>query len=176
MKMIREYEITYIAKEYLMRKGWAIIAYNPPGSQGTFTIPNPEKDPNYRGQTGSESPDIIAIKNKNNTYYILIVECKPYYNEQDVQKMKNLFSSEKRKELFFKIIYKQCLANEIEFDLNKKIKIILGKAHAGEENSVKEMITFLINSKNEKWNPENFNARENIFEYFDVKEINPFGI
>ena len=174
--MAREYEITYITKEYLMKKGWTIIAYNPPGSQGTFTIPNPDKDPNYRGQTGSESPDIVAIKEKENKYYILIVESKPYYNEQDVKKMKKLFSSEKRKELFLKIIYKQCLANEIKFDLEKESRIIFAKAHGGEENLEDDMITFLIECKNEKWNPENFNAREDIFEYFDVKEINPFGI
>ena len=69
---IREYAITYAVKNYLLSKNWDVIAYNPPGSQGTFTIPNPSKDGGFRGQTGSESPDIIAIKSG----LVMVVECK----------------------------------------------------------------------------------------------------
>jgi hypothetical protein len=176
IKMVREYEVTYVTKEHLMRNGWDIVAYNPPGSQGTFTIPNPNKDPNYRGQTGSESPDIVALKIKDDINYILIVEAKPTHNERDVLKMKKLFLSKARRDLFLKIVSKQCIANNIDFDIIKNSKIIFAKAHGGNENLVEDMITFHIVQKNSDWNPENFNARENIVEYFDVNEFNSFGI
>ena len=172
--MTREYEVTYITKEYLTNLGWKIAAYNPPGSQGTFTIPNPEKKPNFRGQTGSVSPDIVAIKKVENIQLILVVECKPYYNYSDVKKLKILFKNNPRKKLFIKILQKQCIANKISFDLKQKYKIILAKAHFGEEHNFRDLVTFVIKQKNEDWNPEIFNAREDIIGYFDVIEINPF--
>lgn len=172
--MSREYEVTYITKEYLMKNGWTILAYNPPGSQGTFTIPNPEKDPNYRGQTGSESPDIIAFKIEGDKNLLLIVEAKPHYDQSDVEKMKNLFRSSQRLDLFLHILHNQAKANDIQLDLNKESMIIFGKAHFGEINPREDMRTFKISIKNEKWNPENFKANEDVYGYFGVEEIIPF--
>jgi len=89
---IKEYAITYAVKDYLLSLNWDVIAYNPPGSQGTFTIPNPSKDGSYRGQTGSESPDVIAVK-KN---VVLVVECKPSFDLDDAQKLKRLSDDPKK--------------------------------------------------------------------------------
>ena len=164
--MIREYEVTYLTKEYLMKHNWTILAYNPPGSQGTFTIPNPEKDPTYRGQTGSESPDIIAFKVIENENVIFVIESKPQYHEGDVEKMKNLFKSVLRRKLFLLIINNQAKANDVIIDLSKPTKIIFGKAHFGDAHPRTDMVTFKISIKNKKWNPENFRANENVFDYF----------
>lgn len=174
--MVREYEITYITKEYLLKEGWFVIAYNPPGSQGTFTIPNPLKDPSYRGQTGSESPDIVAIKKevKNKKNKILIIESKPFYNQKDVDKMKRLFKNKERVKIFLTILEKQCNANGFEVDFNFKNEICFGKAHSGEKHLRDNIATFLIELKKEDWNPESFNAREDILQYFNIEVFNLF--
>ncbi len=171
--MIREFDITYITKEYLINNKWEIIAYNPPGSQGTFTIPNPNKDSYYRGQTGSESPDIVALSSENDLTIILIVESKPDYNKEDISKMKNMFLNLEREKLFIEIVLRQCEANNISFNLNK-YKIIYAKAHAGEKHLRNDMITYHVTSKNVDWNPDNFRANDEISQYLSVEEFNPF--
>ncbi len=104
-----EYLVTYAVKEWLITNKWDILAYNPPGSQGTFTIPNPNKDPNFRGQTGSESPDIVATKEG----IILVVEAKTGHSKSDETKIENLFADSTKMEIFQIIIRKVAEANHI---------------------------------------------------------------
>lgn len=174
--MVREYEMTYIAKEFLIKRGWEILAYNPPGSQGTFTIPNPKKDPTYRGQTGSESPDIVAMRfnkgKKENE--ILIVEAKPYYHQKDVEKMKTLFTNKERVNIFIQILEKQSIANGNKFNFKLPNRILFGNAHSGKENPVEGIMTIIINQKDNKWNPESFKYGENIFSNFEIIIFNSF--
>ena len=122
---IREYAITYAVKNYLLSKNWDVIAYNPPGSQGTFTIPNPSKDGGYRGQTGSESPDIIAIKKG----LVMIVECKTTFNLDDSAKLNNLFTDNKKMEILEILITRVCEANAIK--VPDKIEYIFALAYQG---------------------------------------------
>jgi hypothetical protein len=106
---ITEYQVSYAVKEWLLEHKWDVIAYNPPGSQGTFTIPNPSKDSSYRGQTGSESPDIVAVNGNN----ILVVEAKPKVNVNDANKLKALSENNPKLEIFQELILKVCKANQI---------------------------------------------------------------
>ena len=161
-KSISEYDVTFAVKEWLLRHKWDVVAFNPPGSQGTFTIPNPSKDSKYKGQTGSEAPDIIAVRNKNT---ILIVESKPCYNKKDVEKLLNLFKNKARMQLLIELIKNICIANNIEFE--KPIKIILAKAHGGEPRLRKDMKTFLV-SVTKKWDPSNIDPRIDPFKFMRV--------
>jgi len=122
---IREYAITYAVKNYLLAKNWNVIAYNPPGSQGTFTIPNPNKDGGYRGQTGSESPDIIAIKNN----LVMVIECKSTFNLNDSVKLKKLFDNKDKMEILELLINRVCEANDIK--ISNKIQYIFALAYQG---------------------------------------------
>ena len=91
----REYAITYGVKDLLLSRNWDVIAYNPPGSQGTFTIPNPAKENiqlignkkeksivkiyNNMGQlelqtTLNTGNEFINIEQLNNGIYILMIE------------------------------------------------------------------------------------------------------
>ena len=38
-----EYDVAYATKEWLITHKWKIIAFDPPGAQGTFSIPDPVK-------------------------------------------------------------------------------------------------------------------------------------
>ena len=49
-----EYDVAYAVKEWLLEHDWSILAFNPPGAQGTFSIPNPAKDSKNKGQTGTD--------------------------------------------------------------------------------------------------------------------------
>lgn len=166
--MVEEYDVTFAVKEWLLRHGWAVVAFNPPGSQGTFTIPNPAKDPNYRGQTGSESPDIIAVKNTN---YVLIIECKPKYHKGDTEKLINFHKNKERRDLMMELLEKVCEANNVVF--KKPAKVILAKAHGGQNTLRMDMQTFLVSTDNE-WNPTNINPDIDPYKFMKVvfKESN----
>jgi len=130
---VREYAITYGVKNLLLSKKWDVIAYNPPGSQGTFTIPNPRKDGGYRGQTGSESPDVIAIKND----VVLIVECKPSFDLDDANKMKRLSEDSEKMEILSILVRRVCAANEIK--ISGDLEYIYALAYQGEMHNEKEL-------------------------------------
>lgn len=111
--MPNEYDVAFAIKEWLIDHDWNIIAFNPPGSQGTFSIPNPSKDPRYKGQSGTEAPDIIGIKRD----HLLIVECKDYRKPgilSDVEKLSRLISNKERMRLLYTILQKACRANDVE--------------------------------------------------------------
>ncbi len=165
---VREYVITYIAKEYLQKNGWIIIAYNPPGSQGTFTITNPDKDAGYRGQTGSLSPDIVALKTTPHKNIFLIVESKPDFNKDDIEKMKSMFSNPQRLTLFFQIIKGHALANGIAYDESLEKVIYFAKAHGGELNGIEEISTILVEQKTPNWNIKNIDPKDDIYKHFSV--------
>ncbi|MEA2054010.1 MAG: hypothetical protein U9O96_02665 [Candidatus Thermoplasmatota archaeon] len=160
--MIDEYDVTFAVKEWLSKHGWVVVAFNPPGSQGTFTIPNPAKDPRYRGQTGSVSPDIIAIKNAN---YVLIIESKPAYNQKDTEKLLNLYKNKERMNLLIDLLEKVCQANNVPF--KKPAKIILAKAHGGQNTLRMDMLTFLVSTDN-KWNPTRIDPTIDPFKFMKV--------
>jgi hypothetical protein len=159
---ISEYDVTFATKEWLLRHGWDVVAFNPPGSQGTFTIPNPAKDPKYKGQTGSEAPDIIAVKNKNT---ILIVESKPKYSAKDVDKLIKLYQNKPRMELLIELVRNICRANNVPF--STPVKVILAKAHGGAPNIRKDMETFVVELV-EAWDPDNIDPSQDPFKVMKV--------
>lgn len=106
---LTEYQVTYACKEWLLTNQWDVIAYNPPGSQGTFTIPNPGKSGSFRGQSGSESPDIVAVRGN----YVLVVEAKPKKDSSDIQKLRALMDDSAKMDIFDELVRKVCIANEI---------------------------------------------------------------
>ncbi len=162
-KSVSEYDVTFAVKEWLLRHGWDVVAFNPPGSQGTFTIPNPAKDPAYRGQTGSEAPDIIAVKGKNT---ILIIESKSQYNADDTEKLLGLYKNKPRMELLIELVKKMCVANSVPFDL--PIRVILAKAHGDEEYLRKDMATFIVSTKS-KWDATNIDPSVDPFQSMEVR-------
>lgn len=169
---IREYNITYISKEFLAKNGWKIVAYNPPGSQGTFTIPNPDKDGTYKGQTGSLSPDIIAFKFIDGTNIFLIVEAKPTYNASDVKKMITMFENKNRRSVFFQIVKSFCEANDIEYDTSKKTEIHFAKAHGGDTHPDLNVSTILITQINE-WDTKIIDPTKDIYSNFKIEISGP---
>ena len=123
--MITEYDVSFAVKEFLLSHDYTIITWNPPGSQGTFTIPNPSKDPLYKGQVGSESPDIIAFNNEE----IVLVEAKDAINKSfsDITKMERMLEDLQRRALLFNICNFQMQAIQKEVDFSK-LRLVKGVA------------------------------------------------
>lgn len=130
---IREYAVTYGVKSLLLNLNWDVIAYNPPGSQGTFTIPNPSKDGGYRGQTGSESPDVIAIKHG----VVLIVECKSSFNAEDSKKLDRLSKNSQKMEILGTLIQRVCKANGIS--TSETLRYVFALAYQGKRHEIRNL-------------------------------------
>ena len=157
-----EYVITYGVKLFLLENSWDVIAYNPPGSQGTFTIPNPSKDGSEKGQTGSESPDIVAVKDG----YVLIVECKPKFDLVDSQKLKRLSKNELKMEVLDMLIRRVCKANEIP--LPRELNYIYALAYQGDPHSV-GALGFINVEVAQEFDIRTITARNDFKKYFKAR-------
>lgn len=162
-----EYDIAYSMKEWLIKHKWNIAGFDPPGAQGTFSIPNPSKEKGYKGQTGTESPDIIAIKNN----FLLIVESKDFGDSritEDVIKLRGFLKNQERMDIFEKIVVHACKANNISFKFDKS-KIILSKAHGGKKIlGEKDIETFHVKI-NRDWNPTSIDPTMDLSKIIIVK-------
>jgi hypothetical protein len=163
-----EYLVTYAVKEWLITHKWDILAYNPPGSQGTFTIPNPNKDPNFRGQTGSESPDIVATKQG----VILVVEAKTGHSTADETKVDHLFADATKMEIFQIIIRKVAEANHIFLPSNLIFVACLANA---ENPSVTSNLGHFKVELVRPLNPSNIEAEDDYRSYFNTVVSFPPG-
>mgnify|MGYP003294584236 CR=1 FL=1 len=171
---LTEYDVSFAVKEFVIKNGYTVITWNPPGSQGTFTIPNPAKDPTYKGQTGSESPDLIAFKNDE----MLILEAKDSNKKciSDIYKIKDLLSNQPRKELLFNICNSQMKALGIDFNAYK-CKIKMGIAipnFINYDDIVREfpdISLYLVNQLIPSWNNKVINNKNEIQKAFSVTLI-----
>ena len=170
---LTEYDISYAVKEYLYSNNYIIITWNPPGSQGTFTIPNPDKDPTYKGQTGSESPDLIAF----NCNEIVFIEAKDSISKSfsDIDKLYKLLSNSKRKKLLFNICTKQMEVLNYKINL-EKLKIRIGVAVPNVDNiedkyeEYNNITIYSVKSNLKDWDNKVINAKINMKDVFEVKE------
>ena len=162
-----EYDVAYATKEWLIKNGWTIIAFDPPGAQGTFSIPDPsKKKEDEKGQTGTTAPDIIAVKDDQ----ILIVECKGSGEAKilsDAEKLKNFLHDDARIEVFKQIMEAACKANGVTLKFDKS-NIILGKAHGGDDLlEDTEIETFHVKIEG-TWDATNIDAKADLSETIKV--------
>ena len=171
---LTEYDVCYATKERLKQSGYTIVAWNPPGSQGTFTIPNPAKDPTYRGQTGSESPDLIAINDKE----LLFVEAKDNVasSYDDIVKLKNMLSNPKRRNLLFIICHNQMLALGKNIDFEKLIiryavAVPYEKDLIAKYTGIKNLTIYGVSAKLSNWDNKIIDADLSMDDVYSVVEF-----
>jgi len=95
---MREDQVYFYTKEWFQKNGFKIIAGQPP--KGSDNIPVLEiKDVNYldKGSKGSFKPDLVTINSKN----IIIIECKPKYDNNDKDKLLSVLFDNNRKLLLY---------------------------------------------------------------------------
>jgi len=138
---MNEDDITYCVKEYLQENRWEIISYNPPGGHGGTIIDfsSLKKDRSKSWQI----PDILAYKNK----MVLLIECKPRYNEKDVKKLNKIFHNETiLKKLENLIQTKLIMLNLMK--KNNKLYLFKAIAFTGKIITLDDFITFHVNEDN----------------------------
>lgn len=80
MPYLEEREVTLALKDFLSNRDWKIISVHFPGAQGGLSI-------SINGKSRGMVPDLIALKNN----VVLIVESKPAYSSEDVDKLNKMF-------------------------------------------------------------------------------------
>lgn len=169
-----EYDVTFSVKEWLINHNWQIIAFDPPGAQGTFSIPDPtKKDKKEKGQTGTTAPDIIATKNN----FLLIVECKGSGKSRiksDIEKLNGFLHNKKRINIFEKIIVNACNANGVMLKFSTS-KIIFAKAHGGDDLLLQNNIETFNVKINGKWDATKINPKMDlskiiVTKYYETSE------
>lgn len=109
-----EYDVAFAVKEWLLGHGWSVVAFNPPGHWGTFSIPFPSRDPRGRGRAATRAPDIIAVKGD----CLLLAECRGHGRSRvlsDVERLSGLISNKDRMRLLYRMLQKVCAANDVQF-------------------------------------------------------------
>ena len=115
-----EDEIYVYTKEWLIKKGYEILGGQPPNGSDDFPVVEIKKERNQdKGSKGSFKPDLIA----KNSQEILVIECKPKYDEDDEEKLNQVLASNKRQQLFIEELLQRKLITESE--QGNKVKFCL---------------------------------------------------
>lgn len=172
LNKVTEYCVSFAVKEWLIENKWDILAFNPPGSQGTFTIPNPSKMVGYRGQSGSNSPDIVAIYHGEK---LLMIESKPAYVASDVSKLVNFKSNLSRMSILMRLIEGVANANDIEFhnDAIQGGSMMIAIAIGSTTPRLIHIPIFEVFKIDNMWDHEYINAKTDPYEFFRVKYYAP---
>ncbi len=147
---MREDQIYIYSKKWFSFNNYKILAGQPPS--GSDNIPNIEiKDPkyNYKGSKGAYKPDLIVANNN----YIIIIECKPLYDEKDMRKLLDIEQSSQRKINFYKEIISRgllkknnlssCFDTQLKF--NKCLRYAL--ANTGKYKLMDKIINLSVKEK-----------------------------
>jgi len=109
--------LAFRIRDFLIKNGYEIRSFNPPGSQGGIVLLD-----KYRGR-GSIKPDVIALKNKK----VILVEVKPKFGQKDIKKLNSLnknhienLASKLRLSSSWIASYKKYLIKAICIKTNKK--------------------------------------------------------
>lgn len=175
MNTLTEYDISFAVKEFLLKRGYTIVTWNPPGSQGTFTIPNPAKDPLYRGQVGSESPDIIAYQGTT----MLLVEAKDSISKSfaDIEKISRLLADHQRRALLLNIcrLQMEAIGNTLDTE-NMSIETCIAVPDATDilsKYAPYQQLNkiFAVSLQDEEWDKNCFDDTVILDDVYNVREI-----
>jgi len=138
---MNEGKIYYFLKNYLINKGWNILAGEPPN--GSNSVPRIEIRSKNRlgiGSKGSYKIDLISLK--LNT--LLLIELKPKYNQGDINKL-NVVTSERIGDLF-DALKERCGLNR---DKIKQVVKCIGVNTLGNNTLPSDFLAFLVKGENE---------------------------
>lgn len=75
-----------LTKRYLRGEGWHIIGGQPPNGTDAFpVIEIADSEVEEKGSRGSFKPDLLAVC--PNSWLLVIIECKPAFSSEDVEKL-----------------------------------------------------------------------------------------
>jgi hypothetical protein len=138
---MNEGEVYFYLKQFLLDKGWGILAGEPP--DGSDDLPRVEIRNRNKvgiGSKGSYKIDLIGFKDN----VLLLIELKPKFNQGDIDKL-NIIKSERLEDLF-SALNERCGLKEGDF---KEIIKCIGVGDLCGRESIDDFLYFLVRNKNQ---------------------------
>lgn len=113
--MLNEEEVYNGTKQILKNNSYVLLAGQPP--RGVDHLPVIEIKSGMNKEKGSKDsfkPDLVAYKDN----ILLIIECKPNFNNNDLQKLNKVLNSESRLFEFYNELLERGLLNRINKNIN----------------------------------------------------------
>lgn len=113
--MLSEEEVYNGTKRILQKNGYILIAGQPPRGVDHLPVVEIKSGINKnKGSKGAFKPDLIAYKDN----ILLIVECKPLFDNNDLQKLQEILTSDVRLLAFYNELSERGLLNKINKNIN----------------------------------------------------------
>jgi hypothetical protein len=137
--MLSEEEVYNGAKRILQKNNYILLAGQPPRGVDHLPVVEIKSGTNKeKGSKDSFKPDLVAYKDN----IMLIIECKPNFNNNDLQKLHEVLNSNSRVLAFYNELSERGLLNKIsngiKFDEFKKI--VFGSLAYGSNSSANNII------------------------------------
>ncbi len=157
---MREDEVYIYTKNWFNSKKINIIAGQPPSGSDNIPVVEIKDEKNHnKGSRGSYKPDLIAI-NENN---LVIIECKPIYNEEDYFKLLSVKFNEERKIKLYEELKLRGLIQIYFNDYNELSKVIkYCLSNASITNNLDYVSNLTVNESIDECkliNPKNINEK-----------------
>lgn len=108
---MREDLIYILTKKFFINKKFTLLAGQPPGGSDNLPIIEIKTNKKEKGSKDSFIPDLVAI----NYNYIVIIECKPRFNQGDKDKIDEIDNNELRIKNFYNEILSRNLLIKYNF-------------------------------------------------------------
>jgi hypothetical protein len=128
-------DAVYVAtKSWFIQSGYKALAGQPPnGCDNIPTIEIKEPSNQGKGSKGSYKPDLVFA----NERFLILVECKPSHSDADLQKLVEIQTHAKRKQLLYNELVQRRIFSRVDLescfstfeDFEKKLRFCL--SHAG---------------------------------------------
>ncbi|EGT2191543.1 hypothetical protein PTM93_08580 [Clostridium perfringens] len=113
--MLSEEEVYNGAKRILTKNNYVLLAGQPPRGVDHLPVVEIKSGTNKdKGSKGSFKPDLVAYKDN----ILLIIECKPNFNTNDLQKLHEVLTSNSRLLAFYNELSERGLFNKIDKNIN----------------------------------------------------------
>lgn len=124
---MKEEEVYVAAKRWLKRESWEILGGQPPSGTDHLPVIEIKDDRQARnGSLGAYKPDLVAMKG----VVVALIECKPNFDSNDHQKLKDVLGSLRRLSSLWNEIclrYPSHVASRMQF---KRIEFVGMLAHS----------------------------------------------
>lgn len=113
--MLSEEEVYNGTKRFLKKSGFTLLAGQPPRGVDHLPVVEIKSGTNItKGSKDAFKPDLVAFNDKS----ILIIECKPTFNLDDVNKLYEILDSELRLKAFYDALKERNLLKKIQESLS----------------------------------------------------------
>jgi len=108
---MREDLIYILTKKFFLKKNFTLIAGQPPSGSDNLPVLEIKTNKKEKGSKDSYIPDLVVM----NYDYVVIIECKPRFNQGDIDKIDEIDNNELRIKNFYNEIISRNLLIKYNF-------------------------------------------------------------